>query len=315
MTVIYVSPNSDTQPTGPVTWQSESTAIATVDAGGRVAGVSRGVTFIRATANGVTTQALAVVTDTLQATLLLDTIYLMTGDTFTVPVEVRSRGGLAPPAWFEINAVGQVDIDSASGRLTANGNGGYFPFIAHAGTAIPDTGWVQVVNAIDTTTANSRAYFTIFGTVIRRNNGQAVGMNYRVTNGSRAFRLTVSIVRQFQTIENVVITLPDSFADPGVFSVNGIQPDEVGDVAAVCQPAGSWGLWASLLFTPALNAVSHPGGELIVTQKRAVPGGFVLSGRFQFDTQRLDMYDDPAGLLPIRGTFVAPLVANTSTCQ
>lgn len=52
-----------------------------------------------------------------------------------------------------------------------------------------------------------------------------------------------------------------------------------------------------------------------MTQVRAVTGGLAISGRFRFDAQRVDFYDDPLGRLPLRGTFVAPLVSDTRTCR
>jgi hypothetical protein len=35
----------------------------------------------------------------------------------------------------------------------------------------------------------------------------------------------------------------------------------------------------------------------------------------QLTAQRIDLYDDPLGVLPIRGTFVAPLITTTPRCE
>ena len=64
-------------------------------------------------------------------------------------------------------------------------------------------------------------------------------------------------------------------------------------------------------FAPPIVAISRPGGSITVTQIVPVPGGFAISGRFSFLAQRTDFYTDPLGLLPIRGTFVAPLTTRT----
>ena len=316
LAVTYFNDAGAPEPVGAVTWRSDSAPIATVDAQGRVAGVSRGVVIVSATANGVTGRALVVVTRTLDVALLLDTVYLMIGDTFTVPATVRRQGGGAPPAWFDAPDQAVFDIDSATGLITATGNGGYIPFVAHADT-VADTGYVQVVNPVDTTAARSRAHFTIFGTVIRSINGQVRALDYKLRNGSHGFRVAVSILDDGQTVENVVVTLPDSFAGPGTFFVDSISPDEAtgaGGLDFICQPARPWGIWGSIVFNPPLNALSRRGGELAITRMDTVPGGLVVSGRFLFDAQRMDFYEDAGGRLPVRGTFVAPLLTNTTTC-
>lgn len=317
LTVTYFNPAGEPEPVGVVTWRSDRPAIATVDAAGRVAGVSRGETIVSATGGGATGRALVIVNSTLQVTLLLDTIYLMTGDTITVPVEVLKRGVAAPAPSFDPSPQAQVVTIDSAGLVTAVSNGGPIRFVVHADT-VADTGWVHVVAPFDTTMDRSRGYFTIFGTVIRRLNAPVRALDYRLRDGTPAFRVAILVQRQEQTVENVVITLPDSFAGPGTFFVDSISPDEAtgaGGLDFVCQPDRSWGIWGSVAFSPPLNALSRRGGELTVTQMEPVTGGFVVSGRFMFDAQRMDFYDEPGGLLPIRGTFVAPLVTNVSTCQ
>ena len=316
--VTYFDAAGAPQPVGPVTWRSDRPAVATVNAAGRVAGVSRGESIVSATAGRATGRALVIVADTLQVTLLLDTIYLMTGDTITVPVEVLKRGGGAPAPSFAVSppAPAIVTIDS-DGLVTAVSNGGPIRFVVQADT-VADTGWVHVIAPFDTTMARSRAYFTIFGTVIRRLNAEVRALDYRLRDGTPAFRVGILVERQEQTVENVVMTLPDSLAGPDVFVLDSISPEEAtgaGGRDFVCQPDRSWGIWGSVAFNPPLNALSRPGGELSVTQMEPVTGGFVVSGRFVFDAQRMDFYDEPGGLLPIRGTFVAPLVTNVTTCQ
>jgi len=43
--------------------------------------------------------------------------------------------------------------------------------------------------------------------------------------------------------------------------------------------------------------------------------GLAVSGRFTFTGQRSDLYDDPLGGLPVRGTFVAPVIADSRQCH
>jgi len=57
-------------------------------------------------------------------------------------------------------------------------------------------------------------------------------------------------------------------------------------------------------------------GSLSITQYApAVGGGAIISGRYLFRAQRADLYTDPLGVLTIRGTFVAPLQEQHTTCQ
>jgi len=61
---------------------------------------------------------------------------------------------------------------------------------------------------------------------------------------------------------------------------------------------------------------SQVAGELIITQYApAIGGGAIISGRYQFNAQRTDLYDDPLGAEVIRGTFVAPLRTDQGNCS
>src|SRR5437879_11734818 len=83
-------------------------------------GRKRGHAFLLATFQSVQGIALVVVSNTLDLTLLLDTIYLMPNDTLRVPVAVQKK--TVPPApvvWYESTNKGIYTIDSASGHMTA----------------------------------------------------------------------------------------------------------------------------------------------------------------------------------------------------
>jgi hypothetical protein len=51
-----------------------------------------------------------------------------------------------------------------------------------------------------------------------------------------------------------------------------------------------------------------------VTRIVTVTGGLAISGRFRFDAQRTDFYFNPLGVVPVRGTFVAPLITDLRPC-
>ena len=54
-----------------------------------------------------------------RATLLLDTVYVMPGDSLDVPVVVLKSSAPSPVVWFEAPASnGVYTIDSVTGRLT-----------------------------------------------------------------------------------------------------------------------------------------------------------------------------------------------------
>ena len=113
---------------------------------------------------------------------------------------------------------------------------------------------------------------------------------------------------------------------PGAFEIDSISPQEatstISSVNPVCNPKRPWAFFGSLLPTPGIVAYSHGtpsdavAGSLSITQYApAVGGGAIISGRYLFRAQRLDLYGDPLGLETIRGTFVAPLRERHSTCQ
>src|SRR5207302_3252139 len=90
--VTYFDENGNVQPAGTVVWTSTDTTIATINPQtGAVTGVRRGSVVINASAHGTPGGAFIVVSDTLDITLQLDTVYLLPGDTLSVPVTVLKR--------------------------------------------------------------------------------------------------------------------------------------------------------------------------------------------------------------------------------
>ncbi len=309
----YFDANGDSQATGPVRWFSADQGVFTVDSvTGAIAGVGRGAAVLSARANGVTGTSLLVVSRALDLSLLLDTVYLMAGDTFTVPVSVRRKGGSPPPVWFTPVNSGVVTVDSATGRITAIGAGGPIPFTAHADT-VSAGGAVEVVALTDT--VGGKGSFSVLGTVIHRARAGARAVTYRRLGDTATFRVSLPVVVAGVAIENIVITLRDSVAAAGTASIDSISVNEAFATNAdpVCRPPRSWAIW-SVLSSPPLRGLSRQGGTITITQVTPIAHGLAASGRFSFSGQRTDLYDEPLGRLPIRGTFVTPVIADNRPC-
>lgn len=315
LTATYLDAAGDTQPTGPVTWRAEDATVITVDAQtGQVVAVGPGEGIVFADANGVTGAALVVVSRALTVALLLDTIYLMAGDTLTVPVTVLRQGGAPPTPWFGPSLNPAIyTVDSATGLVTAVSPGGPVRLVVHADTAA-DSGAVDV--RLLTDTLGGRGSFTILGTVIRFATAEARAVNYRRQGDSLTFRLNLGIPSTGSAVENVIVTLREPMTAPGSFAIDSLSPTEAfsSGADAICRPPRAWGLWSTRTTNPSVTALSRRGGTIVVTRMVPVTGGMAISGRFTFTAQRSDFYLDPLGALPLRGTFVAPLVDDTRPC-
>ena len=316
-TVIYIDAAGDTQPPGPTRWRSTNTAVFTVDsATGRVVAVGPGAAVLAARTNGIEGGALLVVTRTLQVTLLLDTIYVLPGDTFTIPVQVVAKSGVPPAPWFAPSPNAAIyTVDSATGRLTAVSPGGPVQFVVRADT-VADTGAVEV--KLLTGNFGGRSYFTVLGTVIRRAGAEARATNYRRTGDTLTFRLNAGLPTVGSALENVVITLRDSVFGTGTFAIDSLSPDEAfgSGQDQICRPVRNWGLWSTRITAPTLTALSRDNGTITVTTVDTISGDtLAISGRFLFNAHRTDFYENPLGVLPVRGTFVAPLVKDLQPCS
>jgi len=247
---------------------------------------------------------------------LLDTIYVMPGDTFIVPVAVQKQN--SPPdavVWYEAPASnGVYTIDSASGRLTSLAAGGPVAYIVHADT-IADTGAVYVVSLIDTT-GGGKFFFSVLGTVITHVGGSVRAANYRRSNDKLAFRLSGTHPSGV-SLQTIQITLPDSVIAAGSYPIDYLSPSEAGNLLpsspAFCAPPRPWALWTSQ--SPSIIALSRPVGTIGLTQMVPISNGMAISGWFTYTAQRTDLYTDPLGVLAIRGSFVAPLVTDRTTCK
>jgi hypothetical protein len=299
-----------------IQWASSDTLIIAVDRlSGRMTARRRGIAFVIATVQQAQGVALVVVSNALDLTLLMDTIYAMPGDTLTVPIAVKKQNSPpAPVVWYAAPpSNGVYAIDSASGRLSALARGGPVAYIVHA-DSIADTGAVSVLTLTDTT--GGKFFFSVLGTATGHVGGAVSAVNYRRSNDSLAFRLSgthpSSVSRQ-----TVQITLPGSVVTPGAYAIDSLSPSEAGSLQlsspAICSPPRPWAFWSSQ--TPLIIALSRRGGTLGITQVVTVPNGQAISGRFAYTAQRTDLYADPLGVLSIHASFVAPLSSDRTTCR
>ena len=304
---------------GPVApaWSSTVPGVVGVDpTTGKIAGKSRGFAVLTATYGRVQGQALVIASRQLELSLLLDTVYLMANDTFYVPVEVKKKGGGAPAPWFKSFFPSIFTIDSATGRVVGVAAGGPFKFYVHADTLVDSSGAVEVVSLTDTT--GGLSYYTILGTFLRRTTVGARAVNYARAGDTLTFRLRDFITVAGQTIEAIVLTSRVSVVAPTTITIDSISPSQAFDRAsgfdAICHPLSNWGLWSTRAVNPPVSALSRQGGTLVINQVKTIATGQVVSGWFSFVAQRTDVYDDPIWALPIRGTFVAPLIIDPSPC-
>lgn len=301
------------QPAGTVSWSSSNSGVISVDpATGRVVALGPGTALVQALAHGVQGRALVVVTRPLDVALLLDTIFLMPGDTFRIPVMVREKSGSPPPVRFAPSPNAAVyTVDTVTGLVTAQGQGLATRLVARA-DSVADTGAVEVVVLSDT--VGGKTFFTIHGSLTRRARAVARALNYARAGDTLTFRLNSSISSQGVVIENVIVTLRDPVTAAGVFAIDSASPGDVfGPADFFCRPTKTWGLWSTRTSTTELSAVGR-SGTIGVTGVTTIPNGLAISGWFYLEARRSDYYDDPLGVLPVRGTFVAPLVTDSTTC-
>lgn len=300
-------------------WSSSDAALLKVDSlTGKAIGLKAGLAQEVALVHGITASALVVVSRTLSLTLLLDTLYLMPGDTITAPIAVQHQAPGTPTVWFRAAPNAVFVLDSATGRDSAKAPGGPLPFVAFAALGADtasDSGTVEVVSLTDTT--GGKAAYTLFGTVVRSAKSSVQAITYPRDGDTLTFRLRAFIVQGGTTVEAVVITVRTEVSGTGSFGIDSISGFEAlgfGGRDPFCRPPRNWGTWSTIATTPEIQAVSRPGGQITITRVAPVPNGLAIGGRFALSAQRLDLYADPLGVLPVRGTFVAPLVAVSSRC-
>src|SRR5881275_2258613 len=258
--VTYFDENGNVQPAGTVVWTSTDTTIATINAQtGAVTGVRRGSVVINASAHGTPGGAFIVVSDTLDITLQLDTVYLLPGDTLSVPWTVLKRTPVpAAAVWFTAPSNAQFSIDSASGRITATATpGGPSRYIVHA-DSLADTGAVYVMSPADTT--GGKIFYSVRGTVITHVGGPARAANFAALNGRQAFQLTGTYVVNGVPRQRLQITRPDSVIAAGTYAIDSLSPAEDVTTAppATCAAPRPWARWDAL--NAGITSYSRRGG-------------------------------------------------------
>lgn len=319
-TVHYLDLNGNPLDPGTVRWLASDPSVLQVDSlSGRAVALKAGLALVQARARNLIASALVVVSRPVSIALLLDTLFLMPGDTITVPVAVTHEAAGAPTVWFRATPNAVFALDSATGHDSAKAAGGPLPFIAFAALGADtaaDSGTVEVVSLTDTT--GGKAAYTLFGTVVRSAKSAVQAINYPRAGDTATFRLRAFITQGSTTVEAVVITARTEATGVGTFAIDSISPAEAsgtGGLDPFCRPRRNWGSWSTIATTFPLQALSRQGGQITITKAVPVPNGLAIGGRFLFIARRLDLYDDPLGSLPVRGTFVAPLVAATSRCS
>jgi hypothetical protein len=313
---------------GPIVWSITDSSVATVDASGKIAGLAKGSAVVIATrTDGVRSGAVIIVSRPLELTLLMDTVYMMPSDTFTVPVATRDTAGGSPTLTFDPSPDASRYTIDANGKITGVGSGGAVPYVAHlsdGAATVTDTGAVVVASLTDTS-ETGRFFMTAFGTAIRHQSGPAIAFNYQRLNGKLAFQLSDTLGDGVTQLERVLITLPDSVIAAGTYEIDSISPQQaetqISQLNPFCQPKFPWAAWYIRPPAQPFTVYSHAtppdsiAGRLIITQYVPVTGGAIISGRYSFQGQRNDLYDDPLGGESVRGTFVAPLRTQLTTCQ
>ena len=321
---------------GPITWSISPQSVATINpTTGEITAVSKGTAIVVATrTDGVASGVVINVYRPLDMILQMDTIVVMPGDTITPPVAIRQQtpGPIDPPELrFDTSSAPSVyTIDTTTGVITAVGTGGpvrYGARLRDGTNSVVDSGAVVVMTLTDTS-ETGRSFMTVFGTAIRRQRGVPVARNYVRLNGKQAFQLADTVYAtpvSGAIYERVTITLPDSVLTDSSFKIDSISPQQaatqISQLNPFCQPAFPWAYWHSLLPTPEIVALSHStgtdsAGYVTITQfaPALVSGGSIISGRYLFRAQRTDLYGDPLGAETIRGTFVAPLRVDQTSC-
>lgn len=334
--VTYYNANGQVVAPPPITWTIAPDTIATIDAvTGVVHGVKKGIALVTAAASGANSGvALVVVSRTLDLTLLMDTVVLMPGDTFSLGpyLAVKQKGGGGYALHFDSSTAPTVyTMDTTRGLITAGATSAAARYVARVSagaTTVADTGAVNVLVLTDT---SERGYFyeSVVGTAIRHHGGSATATNFNKLNSKVGFQLLDSAISSDSTMRDfTTVVLHDSIPGLGTYVIDSINPQEAyasRGLDPVCVPPRPWGVWHSIrLVLPASEiwGYSHGqtstdsiAGQLAITRLGGATNGVIVGGRYTFVAQRQDLYGDPLGVELVRGTFVTPLRKRVNTCQ
>ena len=313
-----------TPPASAVTWQSSDPAILAVNnPAGQVTGVTRGNALVIATVQNVQGSAIVAVSDPVDITLLLDTLYLLPNDTMTIPTIILHQAPTDPVVTYSAPSNTSFSVD-ANGTVTATGvPGGPFAYTVTAEEGSVMATATGVVYVLDPSSVGTgKAFFTVVGpTLLTRAvghvNASPVAVNYTRTNGNPGFHMVATHAASTSSEQVAQMTLLAQVTTfPATFPIDSISPIEATTRAgdATCVPPRAWASRSSTAST-AYSGLPDPGQQLSVTQIVSDgSGGQVMSGRFAYRARRSDLYTSPLGILRITGVFVAPLITDNSIC-
>src|SRR2546425_11831864 len=133
--VIYFDGDKlQTPPASAVTWQSSDPAILAVNnPPGTIRGLQRGNALAIATVQNVQSSAIVAVSDAVDITLLLDTLYLLPNDAMTIPTIILHRDATDPVVTYNAPVNNSFTVDPNTGLVTATAvPGGPFDYTVTA---------------------------------------------------------------------------------------------------------------------------------------------------------------------------------------
>ncbi len=305
--VIYFDGDKlQTPPASAVTWQSSDPAILAVNnPPGQMTGLKRGTAIVSATVEGTQGSEIVAVPDSVDITLLVDMLYLLPGDTMTIPTIILHRDN-PPVVTYDATGATIFTIDANSGRVTATATpGGPEKYRVHA-DAVSDSGQVYVLDP--TSVGAGKAFFSVVGPSVV---GAAVShvdaspevIGYTRTGGSPAFRMRATHAAATSSEQVVQVTVPAAVSTSPPFAIDSITPVD----SSTCAPPGAWAIWSTPTST-AYSGYGHSGQQILITQLVSDgASGQVVGGRFAYRARRGEFYTSPASLLTITGVFVARL--------
>jgi len=295
-----------------VTWQSSDPTILAVNSPpGQITGVKRGTAFVSASVENTQGSEIIAVSDPVDITLLVDTLYLLPGDTMTIPTIILHRGN-APVVSYDAPSATIFTIDANRGVVTALATpGGPEKYRVHADAA-SDSGAVYVVDPMSV--GAGKAFFSVvgpsvIGAGVSHLDASPQVISYPRAGGAPAFRVLATHDAATSSEQVVQVTIPAAVSAGPSFEIDSITPVD----SSTCAPPRGWAIWS----TPTSTAYSgnpHPDQQISLTQLVSVMGvGQVASGRFAYRARRAEAYTSPVSIVRITGVFVARLTA-AGTC-
>ena len=314
--VIYFDGDKlQTPPPSAVTWQSsDPTILAVNNPSGQIQGLRRGTAIVSATVENTQGSEIVAVPDPVDITLLVDMLYLLPGDTMTIPTIILHRGDLSvPTVSYDPSPDPTVYTVDPNGvvKATATTTSGPVSYTVHADAATASataSGGVYVLNPADVATVGGKAFFSVLGpsvlgAAVSHVDASPAAISYNRTDGSPAFRMRTTHAAASSSEQMAQVTLPAAVPVGVVAAIDSITPAD----SSACAPPRAWAIWSTPTST-AYSGNGHPGQQISITQLVSDgAGGQVAGGRFAYRVRRGEFYTSPASLLTITGVFVAPL--------